>query len=130
MYGEDKTHHVKVQESLSKFKREAFNQLCVLYPTEAGGFYTCRTFVSLLMFRFQLLNLNAVFHCVCRIAYSKMAEEVCGLLLSDIGEGSTCDDQLSCFDTAFSAPIPEDLRSSYLQGAVSVFTCFLSEVAT
>ncbi|XP_075666719.1 nuclear pore complex protein NUP96 [Castanea sativa] len=65
-----------------------------------------------------------------RIAYSKMAEEVCGLLLSDIGEGSTCDDQLSCFDTAFSAPIPEDLRSSYLQGAVSVFTCFLSEVAT
>ncbi|GMY06090.1 nuclear pore complex protein NUP96 [Fagus crenata] len=65
-----------------------------------------------------------------RVAYSKMAEEVCGLLLSDIGEGSTCDDQLSCFDTAFSAPIPEDLRSSYLQGAVSVFTCFLSEVAT
>lgn len=82
------------------------------------------------MFRFQLSNLNAVSHCVCRIAYSKMAEEVCGLLLSDIGEGSTCDDQLSCFDTSFSAPIPEDLRSSYLQGAVSVFTCFLSEVAT
>ena len=82
------------------------------------------------MLKFQLLNLNAVYHCVCRVAYSKMAEEVCGLLLSDIGEGSTCDDQLSCFDTAFSAPIPEDLRSSYLQGAVSVFTCFLSEVAT
>ncbi|XP_062154861.1 nuclear pore complex protein NUP96 [Alnus glutinosa] len=64
-----------------------------------------------------------------RVAYSKMAEEICGLLLSDI-EGSTCDGQLSCFDTVSSAPIPEDLRSSYLQGAVSVFTCFLSEVAT
>lgn len=75
------------------------------------------------------MNLNAVYYCVCRVAYSKMAEEICGLLLSDI-EGSTCDGQLSCFDTVFSAPIPEDLRSSYLQGAVSVFTCFLSEVAT
>ncbi|KAG7998167.1 hypothetical protein I3843_01G245000 [Carya illinoinensis] len=63
-----------------------------------------------------------------RVAYSKMAEEICGLLLSDIGEGSTYDSQLSCFDTVFRAPIPEDLRSSYLQGAVSVFTCFLSEV--
>lgn len=64
-----------------------------------------------------------------RVAYSKMAEEICGLLLSDI-DGSTCDGQLSCFDTVFSAPIPEDLRSSYLQGAVSVFTSFLSEVAS
>jgi nuclear pore complex protein Nup98-Nup96 len=73
--------------------------------------------------------LNAVYYCVFRVAYSKMAEEICGLLLSDI-EGSTCGGQLSCFDTVSSAPIPEDLRSSYLQGAVSVFTCFLSEVAT
>lgn len=66
----------------------------------------------------------------CRVAYSKMAEEICGLLLGDRGEDSTRDVQLSCFDTVFSAPIPEDIRSSHLQDAVSLFTCFLSEVAS
>ncbi|PON79848.1 Peptidase [Parasponia andersonii] len=64
-----------------------------------------------------------------RVAYSKMAEEICSLLLSDLGEGSTCDVQLSCFDSVSSAPIPDELRSSHLQDAVSLFTCFLSEVA-
>lgn len=64
-----------------------------------------------------------------RVAYSKMAEEICSLLLSDLGEGSTRDVQLSCFDTVFNAPIPDELRSSHLQDAVSLFTCFLSEVA-
>ncbi|KAJ7951967.1 Nuclear pore complex protein NUP96 [Quillaja saponaria] len=63
-----------------------------------------------------------------RVAYSKMAEEICGLLLSAISEGSTRDDQLNCFDTVFAAPIPEDHRSGRLQDAVSLFTCFLSEV--
>lgn len=67
---------------------------------------------------------------ICRVAYSKMAEEICSMLLSESGEGSTRDVQLSCFDTVFSAPIPEDVRSSHLQDAVSLFTCFLSEVAT
>lgn len=65
-----------------------------------------------------------------RVVYSKMADEICNLLLSDIGDGPTRDVQLSCFDTVFSAPIPEDLRASHLQDAVSLFTCFLSEVAT
>ncbi|KAK9923296.1 hypothetical protein M0R45_031724 [Rubus argutus] len=65
-----------------------------------------------------------------RVVYSKMADEICNLLLSDIGEGPTRDVQLSCFDTVFCAPIPEDLRSNHLQDAVSLFTCFLSEVAT
>ncbi|XP_009362360.2 nuclear pore complex protein NUP96 [Pyrus x bretschneideri] len=64
-----------------------------------------------------------------RVVYSKMADEICNLLLSDIGEGPTRDVQLSCFDTVFCAPIPEDNRSSHLQEAVSLFTCFLSEVA-
>ncbi|OMO52887.1 Peptidase S59, nucleoporin [Corchorus capsularis] len=65
-----------------------------------------------------------------RVAYSKMAEEVCALLLYDIREGPTRDDQLSCFDTVFSAPLPEDLRSNHFQDAVSLFTCHLSEVAS
>ncbi|XP_028803122.1 nuclear pore complex protein NUP96 isoform X2 [Neltuma alba] len=65
-----------------------------------------------------------------RMVYSKMAEEISDLLLSTIGEGTTRDDQLNCFDTVFKAPIPEDLRSRRLQDAVSVFTCFLSEVST
>lgn len=88
----------------------------------------CRDFLSRL--NESLAVLGGRFQVDARVAYSKMAEEICGLLLSDIGEGSTCDGQLSCFDTAFTAPVPEDLRSSYLQGAVSVFTSFLSEVAT
>lgn len=59
-----------------------------------------------------------------------MADEICDLLVSAIGDSPTRDDQLSCFDTVFTAPIPEDLRSRRLQDAVSVFTSFLSEVAT
>lgn len=66
----------------------------------------------------------------CRVAYSKMAEEICDLLLSDISQGPTRDAQLSCFDTAFSASIPEDFRSNHLQDAVSLFTCYLSEIAS
>lgn len=60
-----------------------------------------------------------------------MAEEISELLLSDsdIREGSTRDAQLSCFDTVLSAPIPVDLRSNHLQDAVSLFTCYLSEMA-
>lgn len=64
-----------------------------------------------------------------RVVYSKMAEEVCSLLLSDSGEGSSGEVQLSCFNTVFTAPIPEDLRSYHLQDAVSLFTSCLSEMA-
>ncbi|GMI78146.1 PRECOCIOUS, SUPPRESSOR OF AUXIN RESISTANCE 3, MODIFIER OF SNC1,3 [Hibiscus trionum] len=67
-------------------------------------------------------------HVDTRVAYSKMAEEICNLLLSDTSGSQTHDDQLSCYDTVFSAPIPEDLRSTHLQDAVAVFTCSLSEV--
>ena len=59
-----------------------------------------------------------------------MADEICDLLLSAIGEGATRDVQLNCFDTVFTAPIPEDLRSGHLQDAVSLFTCFLSEITS
>lgn len=64
-----------------------------------------------------------------RVVFSKMAEEIGGLLLSDSNEGSTGEDRLSCFDTVFRAPIPEDLRSHHLQDAVSLFSCHLSEMA-
>ncbi|XP_057480539.1 nuclear pore complex protein NUP96 [Actinidia eriantha] len=64
-----------------------------------------------------------------RVAYSKMAEETGNLLLSDSGEDSTRGVQLSCFDTVFAAPLPEDLRSCHLQNAVSLFTGYLSEAS-
>ncbi|XP_042052635.1 nuclear pore complex protein NUP96-like [Salvia splendens] len=64
-----------------------------------------------------------------RVVFSKMAEEISSLLLSDSGEGSTGEDQLICFETVFRAPMPEDLRSYHLQDAVSLFTCHLSELA-
>ncbi|KAI4296951.1 hypothetical protein L6164_036867 [Bauhinia variegata] len=65
-----------------------------------------------------------------RVVYSKMADEICDLLLSAINEGSSRDEQLSCFDTVFNTPIPQDIRSRHLQDAASLFTCFLSEMAT
>lgn len=57
-----------------------------------------------------------------------MADEICNLLLSDTSGSRTHDEQLSCYDTVFRAPIPEDLHSSHLQDAVAVFTFQLSEV--
>uniref|UniRef100_A0A1D1Z1U3 Nuclear pore complex protein Nup98-Nup96 n=1 Tax=Anthurium amnicola TaxID=1678845 RepID=A0A1D1Z1U3_9ARAE len=65
-----------------------------------------------------------------RASYSKMAEELCGLLVSVPAEGSTPSVQMSCFETMLIAPIPEDMRSCHLQDAVSVFTYILSEAAT
>lgn len=64
------------------------------------------------------------------MVYTKMAEEVCDLLVADSGEGSTREVQLSCYDTMFSSPIPEDIRSSYLQEAVSTFTHYITEAAS
>lgn len=58
-----------------------------------------------------------------------MAEEICNLLVADSGEGSTQEVQLSCYNTIFSAPIPEDIRSCHLQDAVSLFTSYLSAEA-
>ncbi|XP_077249971.1 SUPPRESSOR OF AUXIN RESISTANCE 3 [Tasmannia lanceolata] len=65
-----------------------------------------------------------------RATYSKMTEELCSLLMTDSGESSTHEVQMSCFNTMLSAPIPQDQRSVHLQDAVSLFTFFLSEVAT
>lgn len=65
-----------------------------------------------------------------RVAYSKMAEEISNLLLSDSGEDSTHETQLSCFETVTSAPLAEDLRSCHLKDAVALFTCYLIESAS
>uniref|UniRef100_A0A1J3FRD3 Nuclear pore complex protein NUP96 n=1 Tax=Noccaea caerulescens TaxID=107243 RepID=A0A1J3FRD3_NOCCA len=62
-----------------------------------------------------------------RVTYSKMAEEICDLLLSDLSAYPGRESQLSCFETAFNAPLPEDLRSAHLQDAVSLFSLHLSE---
>ncbi|KAJ0256694.1 Nuclear pore complex protein NUP96 [Hirschfeldia incana] len=62
-----------------------------------------------------------------RVAYSKMAEEICELLLSGLSVYPDRESQLSCFMTAFKAPLPEDVRSSHLQDAVSLFSLYLSE---
>jgi len=58
-----------------------------------------------------------------------MASEICDLLLASVGEGATRDEQFNCFDTAFSAPIPEDQRSGHLQDAVYLFTSYLLEIS-
>ncbi|KAH7683943.1 nuclear pore complex protein Nup98-Nup96 protein [Dioscorea alata] len=65
-----------------------------------------------------------------RTTYSKMAEELCNLLISTPGVSSTPSVQMSCFETMLSAPMPEDLRSCHLQDALSVFTYLLSETAS
>ncbi|KAJ0231066.1 Nuclear pore complex protein NUP96 [Hirschfeldia incana] len=62
-----------------------------------------------------------------RVAYTKMAEEVCELLLSGLSVYPDRESQLNCFVTAFKAPLPEDVRSSHLQDAVSLFSLYLSE---
>ena len=87
----------------------------------------CLDFFFTASFSVVVYNLHNFF---LRVAYSKMAEEVSNLLLADNSEGVTCEIQLSCFNTVFSAPIPENLQSNHLHDAVSVFTSYLSEVAS
>uniref|UniRef100_A0A453IW48 Uncharacterized protein n=1 Tax=Aegilops tauschii subsp. strangulata TaxID=200361 RepID=A0A453IW48_AEGTS len=60
-----------------------------------------------------------------RACFSKMAEELCELLMSCPGKGSAPDLFMSCFQTMLNAPVPSDDRASYLQEAVSVFTDIL-----
>ncbi|KAF8080371.1 hypothetical protein N665_0951s0008 [Sinapis alba] len=64
-----------------------------------------------------------------RVAYTKMAEEICELLLSGLTVYPDRESQLSCFMTVFKAPLPEDIRSSHLQDAVSLFSLHLSETS-
>ena len=60
-----------------------------------------------------------------RACYSKMAEELCELLMNSPGEGLAPDLYMGCFQTMLNAPVPDDRRASYLQEAVSVFTDIL-----
>ncbi|GAB2225398.1 hypothetical protein Droror1_Dr00006190 [Drosera rotundifolia] len=64
-----------------------------------------------------------------RVVYTKMAEEICSLLLSNGQGDSSLETQMRCFETMTSAPIPEDSRSRHLEDAVALFTCFLSGAA-
>lgn len=65
-----------------------------------------------------------------RMVYAKMAEDISDLLVADSGEGSTTEVKLSCFDTIFESPIPEDHLSCHLQSAISHFTLHLMESAS
>ncbi|KAK9110620.1 hypothetical protein Sjap_018680 [Stephania japonica] len=65
-----------------------------------------------------------------RATYSTMAEEICTLLLSNGGKGSSASEVPLSFEAVVSAPLPEDLRSCHLQEAISLFTYFLSETTT
>lgn len=60
-----------------------------------------------------------------RACYSKMAEELCELLMNSPGEGLAPNLYMGCFQTMLNAPVPDDHRTSYLQEAVSVFTDIL-----
>lgn len=62
------------------------------------------------------------------MAYSKMAEEISDLLLSNLAMEPSRETQLSCFETIFTAPLPADIRSTHLQDAVSLFSLYLSEI--
>lgn len=62
-----------------------------------------------------------------RACYSKMAEELCELLMNSPGEGSAPGLYMGCFETMLNAPVPDDHRASYLQEAVSVFTDILCQ---
>ncbi|TVU48240.1 hypothetical protein EJB05_07869 [Eragrostis curvula] len=54
-----------------------------------------------------------------RACYSKMAEELCELLMNTPGAP---DLYMGSFQTMLSAPVPDDHKSSYVQEAISVFT--------
>ncbi|KAM0836317.1 hypothetical protein ACQ4PT_062403 [Festuca glaucescens] len=62
-----------------------------------------------------------------RACYSKMAEELCELLMNSPGGGSAPGLYMGCFQTMLNAPVPDDHRASYLQEAVSVFTDILCQ---
>lgn len=55
-----------------------------------------------------------------RACYSKMAEELCALLVDTPSE--TLNLPMGCLLTMLNAPVPDESRSSYLQDALSVFT--------
>jgi nuclear pore complex protein Nup98-Nup96 len=49
-----------------------------------------------------------------------MAEELCTLLVDTPSE--TLNLPMGCLQTMLNAPVPDEIRSSYLQDALSVFT--------
>ncbi|XP_072991843.1 nuclear pore complex protein NUP96 [Typha latifolia] len=87
----------------------------------------CRNFISRL--NDSLLVWGNRLPVEARATFSKMAEELCSILASAPGKNSAPDVQMNCFETMLSAPVPEDLRSSHLQDALSVFTYLLTEAA-
>lgn len=94
--------------------------------TDTGHTFSVPSLFSILVTNTELTN--KCFEC-CRVAYSKMAEEICDLLLSDLSLDPSRESQLKCFETAFDAPLPEDVRSTHLQDAVSLFSLYLSETS-
>ncbi|XP_021728839.1 nuclear pore complex protein NUP96-like [Chenopodium quinoa] len=104
--------------------QDDINKLDSLESKEAA----CREFFNCLNKSLEVLGIRLPTDA--RVAYSKMSEEISKLLVSDGGEDSRRETQLTCFDTIAAAPIPEDHRSCHLQEAVLLFTTFLSETAT
>ncbi|XP_020402862.1 nuclear pore complex protein NUP96-like [Zea mays] len=84
---------------------------------------SCRSFFgrlieSLLVWGSKLpVESSVVFDRAC---YSKMAEELCALLVDTPSE--TLNLPMGCLLTMLNAPVPDESRSSYLQDALSVFT--------
>lgn len=88
----------------------------------------CRTFFSRLN---QSLRVwGSRFSMDARVMYSRMTEELCDLLQSFPGRGSAPSVLMGCFETMLNAPIPQDLRASHLQEALSVFTYILAQSAS
>ncbi|XP_006649480.1 nuclear pore complex protein NUP96 [Oryza brachyantha] len=84
---------------------------------------SCSTFFSRL--NDSLLIWGSKLPVEARACFSKMAEELCELLMNTPGEGLAPNLYMGCFQTMLNAPVPDDHRSSYLQEAVSVFTDIL-----
>ncbi|XP_062210054.1 nuclear pore complex protein NUP96 [Phragmites australis] len=81
---------------------------------------SCRSFFGCL--NDSLLVWGSKLPVEARACYSKMAEDLCDLLVNSPGEGLAPDLHMDCFQTMLNAPVPDDHKSSYLQEAVSVFT--------
>uniref|UniRef100_A0A804PJ19 Nuclear pore complex protein NUP96 C-terminal domain-containing protein n=1 Tax=Zea mays TaxID=4577 RepID=A0A804PJ19_MAIZE len=79
---------------------------------------SCRSFFGRL--NKSLLVWGSKLHVESRACYSKMAEELCALLVDTPSE--TLNLPMGCLLTMLNAPVPDESRSSYLQDALSVFT--------
>ncbi|VVA91483.1 unnamed protein product [Arabis nemorensis] len=114
----------QVQKSLNSVK----GHLTALFPQVSleRHRYTCQSFVGRLNESLAIWDDRLPIQA--RVAYSKMADEISDLLLSGMTMESSRDTQRSCFETILTAPLPEDIRSTHLQDAVSLFSLYLSEL--